>query len=230
MRVPVSTRSLSCINLRHFRKLICLRCQTCQLHRLPTPAMPKRPSLGQTEIGAEARRRHVKRVQWVLQQVWNEFYANKPEIDLDLTRDKSIHIVAAETSSREHDRWAQYDDLQKEYADYVDTVPKLLPSIGVDKLGSSVALEFKNGKIRSSRHSSKPPHSGCSGPVKTCPTYSFCARSDDLIKVWHDHVRTFIPMFVKDYEADGKYCATFQRTLWGINGEEEVGLDPDCTS
>ena len=193
--------------------------------------MPKRPPLGQTEISAEARRRHVKRVQWVLQQVWNEFYAKKPPIDLDLTREKSIHIVAAETSSREHGRWAQYDDLQNEYANYVDTVPKLLPSIGVDKLGSSVAVEYKNkGKTPSYRFSTKPPYSGCSGPVKTCPTYSFCARSDDLIKVWHDHVRTFIPMFVKGDEADGKYCATFQRTLWGISGEEEVGLDPDCTS
>ena len=193
--------------------------------------MPKRPSLGQTEIGAEARRRHVKRVQWVLQQVWNEFYANKPEIDLDLTRDRSIHIVAAETSSREHGRWAQYDDLQNEYANYVDTVPKLLPSIGVDKLGSSVAVEYKNnGKTRALRPNTKAPYSGCLGPIKTCPTYSFCARSDDLIKVWHDHVRHFIPMFVKDEEADAKYCATFQRSLWGVNGEEEVGLDPDCTS
>jgi hypothetical protein len=193
--------------------------------------MPKRLSFGQTEISAEARKRHVKRVQWVLQQVWNEFYANKPEINLDLTRDKSVHIAAAETSSREHSLWAQHDNLQEDYADYTDVVPKLLPSRGVDKSGSTAAVEYKDkGKTRSLQRNAKPPISGCSGPIKTCPTYSFCARSDDLIKVWHDHVRTFIPMFVKDDEADDKYCATFQRTLWGTNGEEMVGLDPDCTS
>jgi hypothetical protein len=194
--------------------------------------MPQRPSFGQTEITGEARRRHVKRVQWVFQQVWNEFYANKPQINLDLTRDKSIHIAAAETSSREHSRWAQYDQLQKENYYYIKTIPKLLyPSMGVDKSGSTVAVEYKNnGKKRALQPSAKPPISGRLGSGKSCPEYSFCARSDDLIKVWHDHVRTFIPMFVKDDEADDKYCATFQRTLWGEHGEEEVGPNPDCKS
>lgn len=193
--------------------------------------MPKRPSFGQIEITAEARKRHVKRVQWVLQQVWNEFYASKPAINLDLTRDKSIHIAAAETSSREHSIWSYHDELVEENADYMQVIPKVLPSIDIDKLGPLVAIEYKNnGKTRALRPNVKAPYSGCLGPIKTCPTYSFCARSDDLIKVWHDHVRHFIPMFVKDEEADAKYCATFQRSLWGVNGEEEVGLDPDCTS
>jgi hypothetical protein len=194
--------------------------------------MPKRPSFGQTEISSEARKRHVKRVQWVLQQVWNEFYANKPRINLDLTRDQSIHIAAPETSSRENSRWAQYDQLQEENYYYIKTVPKLLhPSMGLDKSGPTVAVEYKNkGKNRALRPSAKPPISGRLGASKTCPEYSFCAHSDDLIKVWHDHVRTFIPMFIKDDEADDKYCATFQRTLWGHHGEEEVGLNPDCKS
>jgi hypothetical protein len=194
--------------------------------------MPKRPSFGQTEISAESRKRHVKRVTWVLQQVWNEFYANKPKVNSEITRDKSIHIAAAETSNRENSRWAQYDQLQEENYYYVKTVPKLLhPSMGVDKSGPTVAVEYKNsGKNRSLRPNVQPPTSGRVESVKTCLEYSFCARSDDLIKVWHDHVRTFIPMFIKDDEADDKYCATFTKTLWGINGEEEVGLNPDCKS
>lgn len=198
-------------------------------HTLST--MPPRSSFGQTEISAEARKRHVKRVQWVLQQVWNEFYANKPEINIDHARDPSIHIAAAETSNREHSRWAQLDQLQEENANDVDVVPELLfPLTGVDKSGATVAVEHKNsGKNLVLRPNTKPPISGHGETGHSLPTYSYCAHSDDLIKVWHDHVRTFIPMFNKDEEADDKYCATFQRSMWGTTGEEEVGLNPDCT-
>lgn len=184
--------------------------------------MPGRRSDGQGEAGVDtnAQERHIKRVRWVLHQVWNEFYANKPKVNIDLTREKSIHIEAE--TSLQGSRKALHDQMQAKYVNYVNVIPKLLPSLGPGKLGSSVAVEIK-GKHRSLKPNAKASKSGSSGPIATCPQYTFCGPTDHLIRVWHDYTMSFIPMLGGDEEV-ARYLSTFK---WALADKE--GLDPDCT-
>jgi hypothetical protein len=185
--------------------------------------MPPRSSYGQGEVSAKPQDRHVQRVRWVLNQVWNEFYARKPKINVDLTREKSIHIAAAESSTQGANRWASHNDLQIKYADHVNAIPKVLPSLGPGKLGPSVAIECGKNS-RSLKPKAKAPKSGRSGPMSTYPPYTYCQPAWEVTRAWHDFTMSFVPMLENDVE-EAKWGETFKSSLW-----DQHGLDPDCTS
>ena len=165
---------------------------------------------------------HVKRVRWVLNQVWNEFYTNKPKNDSEVTRDHSINLGGSSSQASRPSRWAQHDALQEKYADYINAVPKLLPVLGPTIIRSSVALEYKGkGPNRSLNHDSRPTRSGRIGPVTNYPQYTFCTRMKQSIKVWHEYTMAHVPMIGDDEVA--KYSGTFKASMW-----DKEGLDPDC--
>lgn len=173
----------------------------------------------------EVQARHVKRVQWVLEQVWTEFYNNKPKINLDITRDKSLYIEAAATPTQESSKLYPPAQLRQKYADYVKAVPKLLTSVGPDKLGSTSDVQFKsNGKGRMSflQPDSKPPRTGSFGPNTTGPPYSFCTPVENLTRVWHDYTLSYLPMLKDDLTVE-QYEKTAKSML-----HDKYGLDPDC--
>jgi hypothetical protein len=176
----------------------------------------------QTRAGIEALERNVLRVRQVFHQVWNEFYTNKPKVNQDLTREKSINI--AETSIQGAQA-AFHKQLREKYADHVGAVPKLLPlqapaaGAGAGKIGPSVGVEYKS-KGRATSTSTLPKHTDRSGPITTCPPYSFCSKTKKLIRVWHGYTMPFVPM-LEDKEVV-EYSATFKSELW-----QQQGLDPD---
>lgn len=180
--------------------------------------MASQGTYAQTRLGIEAQERNVERVRRVFHQVWTEFYANKPKINKDLTREQSVNI--ADTCIRGAQA-AFHESLRTKYADYVDVVPKTLPSLGAGagKLGPSVGVEYKS-KGRATNTTIHPKHAARSGPIATCPPYSFCSKTNRLIKVWHGFEMPFVPQM--DDARVRKYGSTYHTALW-----KKEGLDPD---
>jgi hypothetical protein len=170
---------------------------------------------------------HVRLVKEVFHQVWSEFYANRPAIDLDLTPEKSVNIAAETIASTEPhaetslqgSRRALRASLRAQYPEYASATPQIIAPAGEDSLGPSVGLDVK-GKLRPLK-TSNAIRSSRIGPVRNCPEYSFCRWHNGLVKVWHDHQLSFVTMAL-GFEEELKYIETFKVKL-----KDTEGLDPD---